>query len=171
MSSEERKSLEDEYTLLSHVQYKRELEEKKKQKEAAKKSTKKLAIDLKSKLKIGKLNIVNPANHRNDFYCSTCDVLKHDSSSYQSHIISKAHMKNIGQKLTIEKSSLIQVKNRLNGLTATATSSPKKPPLFTKKSRTSKKQKSKEVEEEKPLSEEQAQMMELMGFTDFGHTA
>lgn len=169
MSSEERKSLEDEYTLISHVQYKREQEEKKKQKEAAKKSTKKLAVDLKSKLKIGKVNIVNPANHRNDFYCSTCDVLKHDSSSYQSHIISKAHMKNIGKKLTVEKSSLTQVKNRLNGLTSPTTSSPKKPSVFIKKSRTSKK--SKEVEEKKPLSEEQAQMMQLMGFTDFGHTA
>ncbi|XP_070497158.1 zinc finger matrin-type protein 2-like [Chironomus tepperi] len=146
--------------------YKKESESKKKQKEVPKNITKnKLDFDLKAKLKIGKVNIVNPKLLRNEFYCSVCDVLKHDSLSYQSHITSKAHMKNIGKDLTIAKSSLDQVRSRLNG--KTAVSSSKKNPGIVMKPTVFKKHKQK-VKKEEPMSAEQAEIFQTMGFNYFG---
>lgn len=132
------------------------------------KTTKNSGLDLKSKLIVGKVNIVNPKNLRNEFYCSICDVLKHDSISYQSHMTSKGHLKNIGKDLTVEKSTLSQVRDRLNAGSSkqkNSKASTNKTDMATKKPR-AKKQKKPEPES-KPMSAEQKAMYEKMGFYNF----
>ncbi|KAL7043916.1 hypothetical protein ACKWTF_001704 [Chironomus riparius] len=137
---------------------KKEMEDKRKnEKQHPIKGTKRLNLDLKEKLKIGKVNIVNPKNYRNEFYCSICDVLKHDSLGYQSHMTSKAHMKSIGKDLSVEKSTLAQVRSRLNGNKSEVTT---KPRTFVKQ---------KQQVKEEPMSAEQAEIFRAMGFNGFGN--
>lgn len=114
--------------------------------------------DLINKLKIGKINIVNPNNLKNAFYCAVCDVLKYDSMNYLSHMNSKNHMKNVGKDLVVNRSTLSQVQERLNA----KKEQPKLPADFPKK------KKQKLQEPPKDINPESSEMEHLMGFSAFG---
>lgn len=158
-----------EYKVKIHETYMQKMRQEEKQRKEfpSKNSPKILGLDLKSKLKIGKVNIVNPKNLRNEFFCSICDVLKHDSSSYQSHMTSKGHLKNIGKDLTVKKSTLSQVQDRMNA----GSKQKKNPGAITKKStvtaKKSRAMKPKKLEENEPINAEQEEMIRQMGFYSF----
>jgi U4/U6.U5 tri-snRNP component SNU23 len=160
-----------EYELIFYRFYKEDMERKKKQNEAPKNIPKKTQMDLKAKLKIGKVNIVNPKNLKNEFYCSICDVLKHDSSGYQSHLNGKAHMKNIGKDLTVEKSTLAQVRSRLNGTKMETSNNSYTPSYCLQKTQRFKKVRKSKIEEEEPMTTEQSEIYQAMGFKNFGNKA
>lgn len=112
--------------------------------------------------KVGSVNIVNLSDKcKSRFYCQICDVLRHDSSSFLSHMNSKAHTKNIGKEVpTHNTSSLAEVRERLNGSKAKKTQAGRAQKIQPTK------RKPEKVEE--PETEIDTEIKAAMGFCSFG---
>eukprot|EP00055_Hartaetosiga_balthica_P000460 m.136634 g.136634 ORF g.136634 m.136634 type:complete len:223 (-) comp10788_c0_seq1:1164-1832(-) len=73
------------------------------------------AVDLKSTL--GKSRVVVSTNSKDSgYFCEVCDCVLKDSTSYLDHINGIKHQKNLGMSMRVEKSSVDQVKKRLEML-------------------------------------------------------
>lgn len=71
-------------------------------------------IDLAARL--GKTQVVGlntPLNQQAGFYCGVCDCVLRDSQSYLDHINGKWHNRALGMTMRVEKSSVEQVKKKL----------------------------------------------------------
>lgn len=71
-------------------------------------------IDLASRL--GKTQVVGvntPLAQQAGFYCGVCDCILRDSASYLDHINGKWHNRALGMTMRVEKSSVDQVKRKL----------------------------------------------------------
>lgn len=71
-------------------------------------------LDLASRL--GKTQVVGintPLSQQAGFYCAVCDCLLRDSQSYLDHINGKYHNRALGMSLRVERSSVDQVRQRL----------------------------------------------------------
>lgn len=71
-------------------------------------------LDLTAKL--GKTQVIGlntPLNQQAGYYCSVCDCVLRDSQSYLDHINGKWHNRSLGMSMRVERSTLDQVKNRL----------------------------------------------------------
>ncbi|KAG2491987.1 hypothetical protein HYH03_009718 [Edaphochlamys debaryana] len=77
------------------------------------------SIDLTSRL--GKTQVVGfntPLNQQAGWFCNVCNCVLRDSQSYLDHINGKWHNRALGMNMKVEKSSLEQVKNKLDELKA-----------------------------------------------------
>ncbi|WIA08741.1 hypothetical protein OEZ86_011326 [Tetradesmus obliquus] len=75
------------------------------------------AVNLSDRL--GKTQVIGlntPLNQQAGYYCSVCDCVLRDSQSYLDHINGKYHNRALGMSMKVEKSSVEQVKNRLQQL-------------------------------------------------------
>ena len=61
---------------------------------------------------VNKTQVVD-STENSGFYCSACNITLKDSSSYLDHVNSRAHSRNIGQTMRVEKATLEQVKERI----------------------------------------------------------
>lgn len=70
---------------------------------------------LKLDVTLGKTQVVETgsSNRQPGFYCEACDCTLKDSVSYVDHINGKKHQINAGVVLKVERSSLEQVKRKL----------------------------------------------------------
>lgn len=71
-------------------------------------------IDLSSRL--GKTQVVGlnaPLSQQAGYYCNICDCVLRDSASYLDHINGKWHNRALGLSMRVEKSTVDQVKQRL----------------------------------------------------------
>eukprot|EP00877_Chromochloris_zofingiensis_P009514 jgi/Chrzof1/4816/Cz15g00130.t1 len=71
-------------------------------------------IDLASRL--GKTQVIGlntPLNQQAGYYCSVCDCVLRDSQSYLDHINGKFHNRALGMSMRVEKSTVQQVRDRL----------------------------------------------------------
>ena len=71
-------------------------------------------IDLAAKL--GKTQVVGlntPLNQQAGYYCGVCDCVLRDSQSYLDHINGKWHNRALGMNMKVERSTVDQVKQRL----------------------------------------------------------
>ncbi|KAF6260977.1 hypothetical protein COO60DRAFT_1269087 [Scenedesmus sp. NREL 46B-D3] len=75
------------------------------------------AVNLSDRL--GKTQVIGlntPLNQQAGYYCSVCDCVLRDSQSYLDHINGKYHNRALGMSMKVEKSSVEQVKSRLQQL-------------------------------------------------------
>eukprot|EP00878_Enallax_costatus_P004943 GHUV01005199.1.p2 GENE.GHUV01005199.1~~GHUV01005199.1.p2 ORF type:complete len:221 (+),score=85.18 GHUV01005199.1:486-1148(+) len=66
--------------------------------------------------RLGKTQVIGlntPLNQQAGYYCSVCDCVLRDSQSYLDHINGKYHNRALGMSMQVEKSTVEQVKNRL----------------------------------------------------------
>eukprot|EP00038_Savillea_parva_P003954 m.132390 g.132390 ORF g.132390 m.132390 type:complete len:240 (-) comp11333_c0_seq2:1976-2695(-) len=69
-------------------------------------------VDLTSR--IGKSRTVESAHGAGSgYYCKVCDCVLRDSINYLDHINGKKHQRNLGMSMTVERSTVDQVKERL----------------------------------------------------------
>lgn len=59
------------------------------------------------------IGLNTPLNQQAGYYCSVCDCVLRDSQSYLDHINGKFHNRALGMSMRVEKSTVEQVKNRL----------------------------------------------------------
>mmetsp|Transcript_37795 Transcript_37795/g.84285 ORF Transcript_37795/g.84285 Transcript_37795/m.84285 type:complete len:224 (+) Transcript_37795:150-821(+) len=74
-------------------------------------------IDLSARL--GKTQVVGlntPLSQQAGYYCSVCDCILRDSQSYLDHINGKWHNRALGMTMRVEKSTVDQIKNKLEDL-------------------------------------------------------
>ena len=72
--------------------------------------------DLNLESRIGKYTVVNantPLAQRGGFFCSVCDCLLKDSITYLDHINGRKHQQALGMSMRVERSTVAQVKDRL----------------------------------------------------------
>lgn len=68
-------------------------------------------VDLDSRL--GKTMVVGSSAISSGYHCSTCDCVLKDSISYLDHINGKRHQRALGMSMRVERSSVEQVRERL----------------------------------------------------------
>mmetsp|Transcript_2668 Transcript_2668/g.4554 ORF Transcript_2668/g.4554 Transcript_2668/m.4554 type:complete len:230 (+) Transcript_2668:77-766(+) len=72
-------------------------------------------IDLSARL--GKTQVVGlnmPLSQQAGYYCNVCDCILRDSQSYLDHINGKWHNRALGMTMRVEKSTVDQVRNKLD---------------------------------------------------------
>eukprot|EP00891_Asterochloris_glomerata_P007285 jgi/Astpho2/7285/e_gw1.00113.124.1_t len=74
-------------------------------------------LDLKARL--GKTQVVTnttPINQQAGYFCNVCDCILRDSASYLDHINGKYHNRALGMSMRVEKSTVDDVRTRLEKL-------------------------------------------------------
>ncbi|KAK9794373.1 hypothetical protein WJX73_009867 [Symbiochloris irregularis] len=85
--------------------------------ERAQLSRRNFELDLTSRL--NKSQVVTnstPLNQQAGYYCSVCDCILRDSSSYLDHINGKWHNRALGTSMRVERSTADQVRKRFDAL-------------------------------------------------------
>jgi hypothetical protein len=75
------------------------------------------SADLDLESRVGKYTVVNantPLGQRGGFFCNVCNCLMKDSNSYLDHINGRNHQQNLGMAMRVERSTVSQVKDRLD---------------------------------------------------------
>eukprot|EP00798_Chlamydomonas_sp_ICE-L_P023348 gene23348-30599_t len=146
-------------------------------------------IDLASKL--GKTQVVGmntPLNQQAGYFCGVCDCVLRDSQSYLDHINGKWHNRALGMNMKVERSTVDQVKKRLEEMKQKKEAGPsddylpdgidrrileaeeaeeREKELRKERRKEKKKEKQKEAEDEDGGGGD-ADMMAAMGFGGFG---
>ncbi|KAI8818403.1 uncharacterized protein EV422DRAFT_185427 [Fimicolochytrium jonesii] len=137
-------------------------------------------IDLTSNL--NKTQIVQASGAQQPgFYCKVCDCTVKDSVNYLDHINGWKHQKNMGMSMNVERSTVDQVKARLEALKRKAAvpeldfdariekakEEEEEAKRAKKREKKEKKKKQKSSASEEPVDPD-ADMMALMGFGGFG---
>ena len=73
-------------------------------------SEKRELLDLKTQVNTVK---VVDSTENSGFYCSACKITLKDSSSYLDHVNSRAHARNLGLEMRVEKATLEKVQARI----------------------------------------------------------
>lgn len=82
--------------------------------ERAKLKPREREIDLAAKLNRPQLQSANmPANQHGGYYCDVCDCTMKDSLAFLDHINGTYHNRALGMKMEVEKSTLDQVRRRI----------------------------------------------------------
>jgi len=148
-------------------------------------------IDLAARL--GKTQVVGvnmPLNQQAGYYCSVCDCILRDSQSYLDHINGKWHNRALGMTMRVEKSTVDQVRKRLeenkkkkeekndddylpDGIDRRILEAEQAEERAQEEKRArklEKKQKERQQREEEETEGDDADMMAVMGFGGFGTT-
>ncbi|KAK2702897.1 zinc finger matrin-type protein 2-like [Artemia franciscana] len=138
-------------------------------------------VDLESKL--GKTIVVTkttPQSQSGGYYCNVCDCVVKDSINFLDHINGKKHQKNLGMSMRVERSSLDQVKQRMDMLKKKKEEKSKEYDLDArlaevrddeaKQRELSRMRKKKKRTDDGPPGEDFDEMSALMGFSGFGST-